>query len=201
MCIRDRFFPIEEDSRGSYIFNAQDLCLLTRLPELIRAGADALKIEGRMKSLFYVGTVVRLYRAALDFWQEHGLNAPLPPKFIAELAKIGGRGQSENFFHSPPERKDMLYEGTTIKPNWAPVAIIRQGGSSPLVEARNPFNQGDSIEYLGQDLNNLVCQVTAIHDHEGRELTGAKPGSRLRLTLHSGSRNVNYQRHGLFRQV
>ena len=62
-----QWYPIEEDERGAYIFNAKDLCLLGRLPELIAAGVDALKIEGRMKSLFYVGSAVRVYRAALDF--------------------------------------------------------------------------------------------------------------------------------------
>ena len=67
-----QFFPVEEDSRGTYIFNAKDLCLLNRLPELIRAGADSLKIEGRMKSVYYVGAITRLYRAALDYWAGAG---------------------------------------------------------------------------------------------------------------------------------
>ena len=178
-----QFFPIEEDERGSYIFNAKDLCLLHRLPELIRAGADALKIEGRMKSLFYVGTVVRLYRAALDFWGRHGLDAPLPPEFNAELDKIGGRGRSENFFAAPPGPQEMLPAGINLNPEWAPAAIVRQGGPRPLVEARNPFQRGDLLEYLDRGLNNIPCRIAAIHDQEDRELERANPNSLLHLTL------------------
>ncbi|MDF1614034.1 peptidase U32 family protein [Desulfurivibrio dismutans] len=192
-----QLFPIEEDERGSYIFNAKDLCLLFRLPELIGAGADALKIEGRMKSLFYVGTVVRLYRAALDFWRQQGLHTPLPPVFAEELMKIGGRGQSENFFDHSPATTEMLYDGTTVNPHWAPAGIVREGGATPLVEARNPFQQGDSIEFLDRRLNNITCRITAIHDQQGREVARANPNSLLRLTLdHPG----NYPRHGLLRQ-
>lgn len=178
-----QFFPIEEDERGSYIFNAKDLCLLQRLPELIRAGADALKIEGRMKSLFYVGTVVRLYRAALDFWRQQGLDTPLPPEFQAELSKIGGRGQSENFCDSPPGPADMLPAGINANPEWAPAAIVRQGGPRPLVEARNPFQRGEIIEYLDRGLHNIPCRIEAIHDQEGQELERANPNSLLYLTL------------------
>ncbi|ADH86592.1 peptidase U32 family protein [Desulfurivibrio alkaliphilus] len=193
-----QFFPLEEDERGSYIFNAKDLCLLNRLPELIRTGADALKIEGRMKSLFYVGTVVRLYRAALDFWQQQGLDTPLPPAFAEELSKIGGRGQSENFFEQQPEATEMLYDGTTANPRGVPAAIVRKGGPAPLVEARNPFQCGDTIEFLERGLNNIPCRVTAIHDLEGQALARANPNSLLRLTL---DRPGNYSRHGLFRRV
>jgi U32 family peptidase len=192
-----RFFPIEEDRRGSYIFNAKDLCLLNRLPELVRAGADALKIEGRMKSLFYVGTVVRLYRAALDFWGERGLDAPLPPEFAAELAKIGGRGQSENFLDTSPGTEDMLYHGIVANPDWTPAAIVRQAGPAPLVEARNPFQRGDTIEYLDQGLRNTPCRVLTIHDQQGVALERANPNSLLRLTLDPPGA---YRCHGLFRQ-
>ena len=87
-----QFFPVEEDSRGTYIFNAKDLCLLHRLPDLIRTGADSLKLEGRMKSVYYVGAITRLYRAALDFWKAQGLDAALPETFGEELLKIGSRG-------------------------------------------------------------------------------------------------------------
>ncbi|MFU8818807.1 MAG: peptidase U32 family protein [Desulfurivibrio sp.] len=198
-----QFFPVEEDDRGSYIFNAKDLCLLKRLPQLIRAGANALKIEGRMKSLFYVGTVVRLYRAALDFWQEQGLDTPLPPEFAEELAKIGGRGRSENFFTAPPGPEEMLYDGVAVNPHWAPAAIVREAGPTPLVEARNPFQRGETIEYLDRGLTNRPCRVTAIHDQNGWELERANPNSLLRLTLEpvgAGAEAINFRRHGLFRQ-
>ncbi|MDZ7640464.1 MAG: peptidase U32 family protein [Desulfurivibrio sp.] len=123
-----QFWPVDEDGRGVQIFNARDLCLLARLPELLRLPVDALKLEGRMKSLFYVGAVVRLYRAALDYWRQHGLPAAgesdgLPPEFAAELARIGSRGQSSNFLDGPPTAHDMLYEGTTVNRAAAPAGL------------------------------------------------------------------------------
>ena len=183
-----QFFPVEEDERGTYIFNAKDLCLLHRLPELIAAGADSLKIEGRMKSVYYVGAIVRLYRAALDYWQEHGLPAAdtptaLPPAFYEELVKIGSRGSTENFLDGPPGPDDMLYEGAAVRYEYAPVGIVREAGAMPLVEMRNPLNLGDTVEYLGPGLANLPARVTAIRDQEGHELVRANPNSLVHLTV------------------
>ena len=192
-----QYFPVAEDERGTYIFNAQDLCLLARLPDLLRAGADALKIEGRMKSVFYVGVTVRLYRAALDYWQEHGLQASLPPEFFAELAKIGSRGQSLNFLDRPPSRDDMLYQGATVASAQAPAAIVREGGEQPLVEARNPIRVGEQLECLAPGLLNPLIRVSAIHDQQGGLLERANPGALARLTLEPA---ITCQTHALFRR-
>src|SRR3989339_822683 len=140
-----QFFPVEEDSRGTYVFNAKDLCLLNRLPELIQAGADSLKIEGRMKSVYYVGAITRLYRAALDYWAAQGFAATLPQTFREELLKIGSRGYTENFFDQVPTTADMLYNGPLLSYDYAPVGIVRQVGSRPVIETRNPFAVGDRL--------------------------------------------------------
>lgn len=183
-----QFFPVEEDSRGTYIFNAKDLCLLQRLPELIAAGADSLKLEGRMKSVYYVGAIVRLYRAALDYWQEHGMpalgeTATLPPAFGEELQKIGSRGYTENFLDEPPDQSDMLYEGATVRAEYAPVGIVREAGETPLVETRNPITVGETVEYLGPGLTNLPGRIVAILDQQGNPMARANPNHLVRLTL------------------
>lgn len=198
-----QFFPVEEDSRGTYIFNAKDLCLLNRLPDLIGTGIDSLKIEGRMKSVYYVGAIVRLYRAALDYWQENGLPAPgeaktLPAGFSEELAKIGSRGYTENFFDTPPEQRDMLYEGAAVNHDYAPVGIIRQEGPRPLVEMRNALNAGEAVEYLGLGLANLPARVIAIHDEAGIERARANPNSLVRLTVVPPAQEWHV--HGLIRK-
>lgn len=186
------FFPVDEDGRSSQIFNARDLCLLHRLPDLLRLGIDALKIEGRMKSLFYVGGVVRLYRAALDYWRDHGLpatadSAALPPAFSEELNKLGSRGQSQHFLDGPPTAADMLPDGATVRQQWAPAAMVREAGRQPLVEVRNPIRVGETLEYLAGGLDNLPCRVVAIQAEvaeAGRPTPGqANPGSRVRLQL------------------
>ncbi len=197
-----QYFPVEEDGRGSYIFSAKDLCLLNRLPELIRAGADSLKIEGRMKSVYYVGAIVRLYRAALDYWGSHGLPAPggeaLPPEFAEELGKIGSRGYTENFFSAPPGAADLLYDGPKLLHDYAPVGIVRAQGPRPVIECRNQFQVGDLLEYLGPGLANSTHRVDAITAENGSRLEKANPNSRLTLTLAPPPENC--APNGLFRK-
>lgn len=184
-----QYFPVEEDGRGAYIFNSKDLCLLHHLPALIRAGADSLKIEGRMKSVYYVGAIVRLYRAALDHISAeterrgagHLPDITLPPLFTEELLKIGSRGFTDNFFSSPPDENDMLHQGIDYQPTHAPVGIIRETGAIPLVEARNPIELGDSIEYLGPGLDNIEVRVLGMTDSLGEPLSRANPNALIRL--------------------
>ena len=182
-----QYFPVEEDTRGTYIFNSQDLCLLNRLPDLIAAGADSIKIEGRMKSMGYVGAVVRVYRAALDYIDgQLSAGKPineirLPAFFSNEIKKIGTRGQTENFFDSPPSSSDMLYDTMRAEQPYAPVGIVRN--EKPLViEARNVLETGDQIEYLGREPEPVVCQVISMTTEDGELTTRANPGNRVVIT-------------------
>lgn len=193
-----QFFPVEEDSRGTYIFNAKDLCLLNRLPELIRAGADSLKIEGRMKSVYYVGAITRLYRAALDYWAAQGFAAALPESFREELLKIGSRGYTENFFDQPPSTADMLYNGPMLSYDYAPVGIVRQAGPRPVIETRNPIALGDRLEYLGRGLNNTEHTVLSLTGQDGALLPQANPNSLITLTLDPAP--AVCETNGLFRK-
>ena len=193
-----QFFPVEEDRRGTYIFNAKDLCLLNRLPELIRAGADSLKIEGRMKSVYYVGAITRLYRAALAYWAAQGLDAALPDAFREELLKIGSRGYTENFFDQPPTTTDMLYEGALISYDYAPVGIVRQAAPQPVIETRNPIAVGDRLEYLDRGLNNTDHTVHSLTGQNGAQLAQANPNSLITLTLDPAP--ATCEANGLFRK-
>ena len=182
-----QYFPVEEDERGTYIFNSQDLCLLSRLPELISAGADSLKIEGRMKAVGYVGGVVRVYRAALDWIRdrrEEGTDVAdlvLPPYFTDEIHKLGTRGWTENFFAGPPDESAMMHDRMRMEQPWVPVGIVRQ--TEPLViETRNVLETGDSIEYMGRNLATTTCTVTGITGEDGGEMARANPGNRVVIT-------------------
>jgi putative protease len=184
-----QYFPVEEDERGTYIFNSRDLCLINRLPELLAAGVDSLKLEGRMKSIYYVGTVVRAYRAALDElagrWprDEHEPLPQMDPKFMAELLKVGNRGYTENFLDEVPGPAEMLYDQTHIAPSHEPVGIVREGGATPLVEMRNQLFPGAEIEYLGRSFNSTFHQVEKIRHEQGEELAKGNPGNLVRLEL------------------
>ncbi len=198
-----QFFPVEENSRGTFIFNAKDLCLLKRLPALLAVGVDSLKIEGRMKSVYYVGAIVRLYRAALDFLAEKDLPASaglplLPEAFSDELGKIGSRGYTENFLDHPPAPEDMLYNGPKISYDYAPIGIVHRGGEAPLIETRNPIEPGEQIEYLGPGLENSTYEINAIIDPNGRPLARANPNSLVTLVTTPAA--TGWQQHALVRK-
>lgn len=181
------YFPAEEDEHGSYIFNSKDLCLLQGLPDLVAVGVDAIKIEGRMKSIGYVGATVRIYRAALDFLQEkidqgEKINKiTLPDIFKSEISKIGTRGQTENFFHESPSSDAMLYDTIRIHQLYSPVGIVRR--TAPLlIEARNVLTKGDQIEYLGREPHPILCTAVAMTTQDGEPRERANPGDKIILT-------------------
>jgi putative protease len=181
-----QYFPVEEDERGTYIFNAKDLCLLHQLPTLVDAGIDAIKIEGRMKSAGYVGAVVRLYRLALDwikaqlFSGQSPLSLVLPESFHKELNKIGTRGQTENFFSARPSTTDMMYDRMRFEQRYVPVGIVRS--VTPLViEMRFGLSLGDQVEHLGRTIEPAAATVSEIRLEDGTPLNRANPGQRVSL--------------------
>ena len=184
-----QYFPVEEDERGTYIFNSKDLCLLERLPELVAAGVNSLKIEGRMKSIFYVGGVVRIYRAALDYlaalpveaWRDPAAIV-LPPIFKAEIAKTGTRGATENFIDQRPGGGEMIYHTSREQQSVLPVAVIKEAGESPLVEVRNVLKTGDMIEYMGTGIEVTAVTVAVMRTEKGEEISRANPGNRVFLS-------------------
>ncbi|MBU0480329.1 MAG: U32 family peptidase [Proteobacteria bacterium] len=199
-----QYFPVEEDERGTYIFNSKDLCLLQRLPELMKSGVDSLKIEGRMKSVYYTGAVVRTYRAALDhladLWPtvETGALPKLEERFMTELHKIGSRGYTENFFDEPPGPGDMLHNEPRITPSHEPAGIVRVENDRVRIEIRSPLFPGDSVEYLGKGLESTSHMVHKIFNEDGEELEKANPGNLV--TLEIGLTEVRWQDGALLRK-
>lgn len=200
-----QYFPVEEDERGTYIFNSKDLCLLQRLPQLIAAGVDSLKIEGRMKSIFYVGGVVRAYRAALDYLQSlddsawiSPENIQLPQKIIDEIVKTGTRGMTENFFDQPPGQEEMLYDSSRVTLTEEPVAVIREIDNNLLVEVRNRLEIGEEIEYMGKNLDSEKMTIIGFEDAKGTALEHANPGNMV--YLHCTPMLLAKEVNGIFRR-
>ncbi|ADW16221.1 peptidase U32 [Desulfobulbus propionicus DSM 2032] len=197
------YFPVEEDERGTYIFNSRDLCLLHHLPSLVDAGVDAIKIEGRMKSVGYVGAVVRLYRLALEWIREQLLSGQpavsltLPEAFDNELSKIGTRGQTENFFRARPSSADMLYDRMRFEQKFVPVGIVR-AVEPLLIETRHVLNCGDHIEYLGPSIEPDTVTVSAMHLEDGTPMSRANPGNLVVVRTDPPLRHV--EPHALLRK-
>lgn len=205
-----QYFPVEEDERGAYIFNSRDLCLLNRLPELLAAGVNSLKIEGRMKSLFYVGSVVRVYRAALDYLAGElstgrtlGSDFIMPPEFMEELLKVGTRGYTENFINGPPGPDAMLYDSPRLDQNYAPAGIIRRVGPDGTleIEVRNTLKKGEMIEYLGTGgpgLESAFFELNEILKADGNFVEQANPGDLI--TFKSPFSTQAWVENGLLRK-
>lgn len=182
------YYPVQEDERGTYIFNSKDLCLLEMLPQLVASGVDSLKIEGRMKSIFYVGGVVRIYRAALDYLKTlpaEAWNEPetirFPDTFLDEISRSGTRGMTENFIIDKPGSSEMIYSSSRAEQGYEPVAVVRQAGRVPFVEIRNTVRPGEEIEYMLQGIHCDRVTITRLEDEEGRVVEKANPGNRLFL--------------------
>jgi putative protease len=194
-----QYFPVEEDGHGTYIFNSRDLCLLNKLPQLIDIGVDSLKIEGRMKSVYYVGAVVRVYRAALDYIAANSRGSlagnrrvVLPPVYMEELMKVGTRGYTENFIFGPPGAEDMLYDRPRTDQEYVPVGVVQGFGNREQdqhwleIVTRNPLRTGDIVEYLSRDINVVPFEVLGLLDEDGMELEQANPGNVVRVVYPAG---------------
>lgn len=200
-----QYFPVEEDERGTYIFNSKDLCLLELLPQLLSLSVDALKIEGRMKSIFYVGGVVRVYRAALDWllglpqeaWQAPE-NIVLPPSYAEEIRRMGTRGASENFLLTPPGGGEMIYGTPREGQSYEPVAVVLEADTAPLVEFRNRLRLGEEVEYMERGLVVQQTRVVALVDGEGGAVETANPGNHLHL--HTEPPLVAVEPHAILRR-
>lgn len=183
------FFPMEEDARGTYILNSRDLCLVEHLPALIEAGVDSLKIEGRMKSLYYVAAVTRVYRAALDRYRNDPAGYRFDPAWLEELEKISHRpygcgflfGGNDPLVHRTDSRYRRSHDFVAV------VREVRRDGFG-LVEGRNRFFPGEPLELVGPGMRQAAFRPEEIYTEEGLALTVVHPNGRALLPLPRGAR-------------
>ncbi len=166
-----KYFPIEEDKHGSYIFNSHDLCLLEHLNDIIQAGVKSLKIEGRMKSIFYVATVVRAYRKVLDSISD---STSLDISYWRnELDKISHRPYTTGFYYGRPEDNAVENEhGGYIKPyDFCGIVLSydKQTGTA-LIEERNKICVGETVEFIGQDYTEKKWTIDALEKLSGESV-------------------------------
>lgn len=140
--------PIEEDARGAYIMNAKDLCLMPRLSEVLESRPDSLKIEGRNRSEYYVGSVVHAYRCAMDAYAQNPDDFN-PAPFMAELNRLETRGYTTAFFDGPAGADAHNYETTRSTSDWhAAGVIVSATGDKIILELRNEIKSGDAITFI-----------------------------------------------------
>ena len=175
-----RYFPIVEDSRGAYLFNSRDLCMIEHLPALIEAGICALKIEGRMKSVHYLAGVVKVYREAIDAWNRDPQTYAVQDHWLTELAAISHRGYGTGFYFDDPDQTRSNLDNL-VHPGYRFVAQVdgqaANGGARVLV--KNKIAVGDRIDVLSPGVPAREDVIREIEDAYGMPLPLAQPGSKV----------------------
>lgn len=150
----DEYFPVYEDERGTHIMNSKDLCLIEKIPRLIESGVSSLKIEGRMKSLFYVSSVVRIYRKAIDEYYKLPEAYSYQKEWFDELEKVSHRKYTEAFYDGQPDESSQVYEDSRYIRNYDFVGVVKAYDPETkiaTVEQRNRFFKGDTVEIIGPE--------------------------------------------------
>ena len=181
------YMTVNEDDRGTYIFNSKDLCMIEYIPEMMEAGIDSFKIEGRMKTALYVATVARTYRKAIDDYMESEEKYRANMEYYKrEIAKCTYRQFTTGFYFGKTDSESQIYDNNTYVKNYTYIGTVREVTPDGCVcfEQKNKFLVGEKLEAMGFDGTNIECEVQAIYDEEGNSMDSAPhPKQKLRVKL------------------
>lgn len=164
------YLPVYENERGTYIFNSKDLCMIEYIPELVAAGIDSLKIEGRMKTALYVACVARTYRKALDdFFTSEETYRTNMEWYRAEIAKCTYRQFTTGFYFGKPDEHTQIYDNNTYINEYVYLGMVESVDARGYArfEQKNKFCVGDTIELMKPDGRNIRTKVLALYSEEG----------------------------------
>ncbi len=182
------YFPVEEDDRGTYIFNSKDLCMIEHVPELVEAGIDSFKIEGRMKTALYVATVARTYRKAIDdYLESEGKYKANLPYYKEEIGKCTYRQFTTGFYFGKPGPDEQVYDNNEYVKDYiyiGKVESVDEQGRIQFIQ-RNKFVVGQQIEAMLFDGDNRTLSVKSIWN-EKMELVESAPHPKEPLTVDVG---------------
>ncbi len=181
-----QYLPVYENERGTYIFNSKDLCMIEHMPEMIEAGIDSLKIEGRMKTALYVATVARTYRKAIDdYFESEELYREHLPWYKEEIAKCTYRQFTTGFYFGKPDEDTQIYDSNTYINEYIYLGTIEDVSDDlHTIIQKNKFSVGDEIEIMKPSGENIVCSVEMIFDDEKNEMESAPhPKQKLLIKL------------------
>lgn len=170
------YLPVYENERGTYIFNSKDLCMIEYIPELMDAGIDSFKIEGRMKTALYVATVARTYRKAIDDYKESPeLYKKNMPWYLDQISNCTYRQFTTGFFFGKPSDEAQIYDNNTYVKEYTYLGIVGEQNAEGLyrIEQRNKFSVGEEIEVMKPNGENITVTVKRIVDEDGKEMESA----------------------------
>ncbi len=168
------FFPVFEDEGGTFIFNSKDLCMIEHLPDLVKTGITSAKIEGRMKSVFYLATVLRVYREAIDTYYRDPEHYRFRDEWMTELTKASHRRFTTGFFYGKPDAETQNYETSSYIRNYDFIGKVLEYNPETRIakiEQRNYFHTEDEIEFFGPGGTGYFKQtVGEMKNGEGEEI-------------------------------
>lgn len=181
------YLPVEEDDRGTYIFNSKDLCMVDKIPDLVEAGINSFKVEGRMKTNLYVAVTARTYREAIDdYFESIEKYESKIEHYKEEISACTMRDFTRGFYYGKPSEEDQIYDNNTYIRNavyMGRVDSVNEDGSISIMQ-KNKFSVGDEIEVMLYDGTNLITKVSRIVDEYGRDAESAPhPKEKLKVWL------------------
>ena len=179
------YFPVEQDNTGTYIMNSRDMCLIEHIPELVKAGINSFKIEGRAKSAYYTAVSVNAYRCALDSYEASGFSESWKPEqwIVDEVRKASNRQYCTGFYFSTPmDDAQIFYNGGYVR-EWDVAAIAEDWKDGVLYASqRNRFFEGDELEVMIKGKEPIKITVSNLHNEEGEKIENA-PHPMMKFTI------------------
>jgi putative protease len=180
------YMPVYENERGTFIYNSKDLCMIEYIPQIVKTGVSSLKIEGRMKSSYYVATIVKAYRDALDAYYADEENYSLDPKWLEELSKASHREYSTGFYIDKPKGQGQIYHTSSYIREYEFIGIVLDYDKNTgiaKIEQRNRMFVGDEIEVVRPAGKYFTQKITSMKDEEDNEIDVA-PHPQMILYMH-----------------
>lgn len=176
------YFPIEEHDEGTFIMNSKDLCMIEHIDEMIEAGIASLKIEGRVKSEYYLATVIRSYRMAIDAYYKDPENYKYDPSLLEEIKKVSHRDFTTGFFFGQANENSQVYKDNSYIRGYDFVGIVLDYDEETkiaTIEQRNRVFVGEEIEIFGPGVKHFDYKIEKMLDDKDREIDVANKAKQI----------------------
>ncbi len=168
-----QYLPVYENERGTYIFNSKDLCMIEHIPEMIDAGIDSFKIEGRMKTALYVAVTARTYRQAIDdYLKDPALYKSRIPYYLDQISRCTYREFTTGFFFGRADENSQIYDSNTYEKGYTFLGIIQGRNAAGMagLTQKNKFSVGETIEVMKPDGRDIPALVRGMWDEDGNPM-------------------------------
>lgn len=172
----NEYMPVIEDEKGTYIYNSKDLCMINHIPDLIDAGVESFKLEGRMKTVFYVGTIVKAYRQAIDdYFNNPQIYQSKLDYYIQEVSKASHREYTTGFYYGKPSGNEQIYTNNSYIRTYEFIGIVLDYDKETkiaTIEQRNKFSVREQIEIM-QPNGYFKQTITEMYNEDGNKIESA----------------------------